>query len=298
MGQDAVSLGYCKVLADLTGVGHSAPQTNNAIPLVLPTRFRYLPVCRSPNERMRRQFAVKASVSTTQSPWHFKIGSWLTYLSGMKSVRALLFLFLAVLSQCIVAQRVNDTLAIAPSCGLLRELVYQSSQKKFAQIIDTDARSSQGRQTQGSWRFTNDVYGVTTLWPGSTKCRVMHYTEQNDTLLTESWQYIADFEKLPDALAAQMVYQKLNQQIIGCPYQPENGSSMLRFEPLPLSMLPPSLPDGFQQASLFELPVAEGPDRPGQVVMVMVGLEKWRAGFRVSLMVDYTKASIHKVLAQ
>jgi hypothetical protein len=63
-------------------------------------------------------------------------------------------------------------------------------------------------------------------------------------------------------------------------------------------MLPPSLPDGFQQASLFELPVAEGPDRPGQVVMVMVGLEKWRAGFRVSLMVDYTKASIHKVLAQ
>jgi hypothetical protein len=176
--------------------------------------------------------------------------------------------------------------SVARQCSLIREVVFQASQRAFAQLIDTEARGSYGKQTHGNWTFSNDVYGTRAAWPNSSKSQIMHYLEALDSTQTESWQYIADFDRLPDVLAAERVFQHLNLQILGCPYA-VGADTLLHFAPLPLSALPPSLPDGFETASLYQLSLPQ-PAPPAGELMVMVGKERRESHYRVSLIVDYT----------
>ena len=183
-----------------------------------------------------------------------------------------------------------DTLRVSRQCSLIRELVFQAWKQEFKAVIDIEGKGSHGYQTGANWKFSNEVYMASTVWPGSTKSRVMHYQEENDSVHINTWQYLADFENIENAVTAQQLYSQINLQIVGCPYE-VNDTSTLRFQPLPLSKVSPEMPTGIEIASLYELPIADKSKLLTETVMVMIGIEKLRINYRVSIIIEYSKVS-------
>ncbi len=204
--------------------------------------------------------------------------------------KQLLTLIIAVLLWQMIpvhAQRQSqlppDSNRVTRQCSLIRELISIGRQDHFASILDREIGSTRGYQPNGAWEFATTRYGSTMQWPGANRTYLENYNDKTDTGRSDTWQYIAEYTRIPDAIIASGMYAYLNQQIAGCQF-PLNDSIDIDFEPLPASMLPPDRPAMLETASLYNLPML-GLDSNSSI-HVMVGMEKRANSYNVSLIVE------------
>ena len=188
-------------------------------------------------------------------------------------------------SQLLTAQSQlpPDSNRVTHQCSLIRELITIGQQNHFSTIQDREIGSTRGYQPSGAWEFATIRYGSTMQWPGANRAYLENYNDKTDTGRSDTWQYIAEYNRIPNAAAATGIYAYLNKQIEGCHF-PLNDSTDIDFEPLPASMLPPDRPAMLETASLYNLPVL-GLDA-NSTIHVMVGMEKTANRYNVSLIVE------------
>jgi hypothetical protein len=176
-----------------------------------------------------------------------------------------------------------DSNRVTRQCSLIRELISIGHQQHFAPIVDREIGSTRGYQPSGAWEFATIRYGSTMQWPGANRTYLENYNDKTATGIANTWQYIAEYNRITSATAAIGIYNYLNKQIEGCRF-PLNDSTDIDFEPLPLSMLPPDRPAMLETASLYNLPRL-GLDA-NSTIHVMVGMEKRANSYNVSLIVE------------
>lgn len=207
-------------------------------------------------------------------------------------LRFLIIQLLAVMNFAAIAQvslGQNEAPVITRQCSAIRELVYQASQQQFKAILKETLKSSNGFQTDGSWQFSTTRYAVDLQWQEASACFVEHQHETTDSTITDTWQYVAEYRKIPDILESQRLFLQLNNQILGCPY-PLSDTLDQFFTPLPDSLLPLVRPPALEVASLYELKGLADTDQDGlSPIMLMVGMEKRPKDFLVSLMVEHKR---------
>lgn len=182
-----------------------------------------------------------------------------------------------------IAQLPPDSNRVTRQCSLIRELVSIGQQDHFASILDREIGSTRGYQPNGTWEFATIRYSSTMQWPGANRTYLENYSDKTAAGSQDTWQYIAEYNRIPSAAAAAGIYAYLNKQIEGCRFN-LNDSTDIDFEPLPLSMLPPDRPAMLETASLYNLPML-GLDS-NSTIHVMVGMEKRPNSYNVSLIVE------------
>lgn len=182
-----------------------------------------------------------------------------------------------------LSQLPSDSNRVTRQCSLIRELVSIGQQDHFASILDREIGSTRGYLPNGTWEFATIRYGSTMQWPGANRTYLENYNDKTDTGRRDTWQYIAEYNRISSAAAAAGIYAYLNKQIEGCRF-PLNDSIDIDFEPLPASMLPPDRPAMLETASLYNLPML-GLDS-NSTIHVMVGMEKRSNSYNVSLIVE------------
>lgn len=211
-------------------------------------------------------------------------------------MRGLIVLILLLLRLPLVAQlSMADTAVVTRQCSVIRELVYQAGENHFANILESQIRSSHGHQTVGSWKFATTRYNAAMQWGGATLCYIEHNAESTDSFSNETWQYIAEYSQISTVLDAERLYRQLNVQIKGCRY-PLNDSFDVDFIPLPPDQLPLERPAALEVASLYELPTAVTGSDTSAAINVMVGMEKRPKDYRVSLIVEYRSSKTFGIL--
>lgn len=183
-----------------------------------------------------------------------------------------------------------DSASVTRQCSAIRELVYQASNRHFEEITVSEARTSYGHQTIGTWKFATTRYNVNFQWTDASTCYLEHNEESTDSFRNDTWQYIAEYKGLQNVLDAERIFRQLNTQIEGCRY-PLTDSMDVDFIPLPLDKLPPERPTALQIASVYELPMVDFSPKEPSPVNVMVGMEKRQKDYRVSLIVEYKRES-------
>lgn len=182
------------------------------------------------------------------------------------------------------AQQTNVDI-VTRQCSAIRELVYAAATSKFETIRGEQLRGSSGYQKQGSWQFSTTRYFTSIAWQGANNSYLEHYEESTDSTRQETWQYIAEYNRIYNVLDAQKLFTELNNEIEGCPY-PLNDSTDIAFVPLPPNRLPVDRPSSLEIAKLYELPLPNNSDSTLGAIMVMVGMEKRQKDYRVSLIVE------------
>ena len=167
-------------------------------------------------------------------------------------------------------------------CSALREIVYQSGQQAFKNILDTRLRGSSGYQVNGAWTFSNEHYSTTLPWTGAANTLIEHSTDSRDSTETESWQYIATFASTPYRTVAVKLYEQVVDQINDC-LLPLNDSISVNLQPIDPDDLPANKPDNLTDAYLFVFPREANASKE---TSIMVGLERVRRGYQVLLMVE------------
>lgn len=165
----------------------------------------------------------------------------------------------------------SDTVRVSKQCSLIRELVTIGLEKHFATIQLQQTGSTYGYMPNGAWEFATLRYDADLKWPGANRSYLENYTDKTLAAETVSWQYVAEYNRLPNAAVAQRMYTYLNRQIEGCQF-PINDSIQVDFEPLPSDSLPKDRPAMLETASLYGLPSLEKPTASS--IHVMVGMEK------------------------
>lgn len=193
--------------------------------------------------------------------------------------RGLLLVFSVMICANIFAQ--TDT-AYARQCSALREIVYQSSQDAFKNILDTRLRGSSGYQVNGAWTFSNEHYSTTLPWEGAASTLIEHSTDSRDSTETESWQYLATFASTPYRTVATKLYEQVVSQINDC-VLPLTDSISVNLQPIDPIDLPANKPDNLTDAYLFVFPKEAAATKE---TSIMVGLERVRNGYKVMLMVE------------
>ena len=202
----------------------------------------------------------------------------------MKSaVRFSLFLCFIYLQQNLAAQRLPDTVRVSKQCSLIRELVTIGMEKHFAPIQLNQIGSTHGYMPNGTWEFATLRYDADLKWPGASRSYLENYTDRSPGIQSDTWQYIAEFTRLPNSLAATSMYLYLNRQIEGCSFS-LNDSTEVDFRSLPTDSLPADRPAALETASIYGLPTLEKPT--ASTIHVMVGMEKRTNGYNVSLIVE------------
>lgn len=211
-------------------------------------------------------------------------------------MRSIIIIFLPLLLPCVLqAQLLTDTSSVTRQCSAIRELVYQATNRQFEDITESEAKTSYGRQTVGTWQFSTTRYNATFQWADASKCYIEYNEESTDSFKNETWQYIAEYSRLTNVIEAERLYRQLNIQIGGCRY-PLTDSVEVDFIPLPLDRLPPERPAALEVASVYELPTTETSSNNQSPINVMVGMEKRQKDYRVSLIVEYRKeAGVRKL---
>lgn len=171
---------------------------------------------------------------------------------------------------------------ISRQCAALREIVYQSHHKSFDAIIDRPLRTSHGFQPNGIWKFSTERFSTTMNWVGATSTVIEHATDERDTTFTENWQYIAAFEPMTEQVKAADFIKALLLQVDGCPL-PLNDTVLLALKQVDPRYLPPTRPDEWAEAFLFDVPAAA--DGPAQT-SIMFGLERAVGGLRPVLIIE------------
>jgi hypothetical protein len=195
----------------------------------------------------------------------------------------ILLVYLPVFS---AAQWGIDTGKVTRQCSAIRELVYQAINQQFKEIIESESRSSYGHQTMGSWKFSTTRYNVNFQWTDASICYLEHSQESTDSFKHDTWQYIAEYRGIKNVLDAEKMYRQLNAQIEGCKY-PLSDSVEVNFIPLPIDKLPPERPAALEIASVYELPAYSVSEALPSPINVMVGMERRKQDFRVSLIVEF-----------
>ena len=204
-------------------------------------------------------------------------------------MRSIIIIFLPLLLPVVLqAQLLTDTSSVTRQCSAIRELVYQATNRQFEDITESEAKTSYGHQTLGTWQFSTTRYNANFQWADASKCYIEYNEESTDSFKNQTWQYIAEYSRLPNVIEAERLYRQLNIQIGGCRY-PLTDSVEVDFIPLPLDRLPPERPAALEVASMYELPTAEALAKNQSPINVMVGMEKRQKDYRVSLIVEYRK---------
>lgn len=182
------------------------------------------------------------------------------------------YLFFLLTTHGAIGQRLpEDTVRVTRQCSLIRELVTMGLEKHFAPIQLNQTGSTYGYRPNGTWEFATLRYDAELKWPGANRSYLENYTDKTLTAETSTWQYIAEYSHLPNALIAGSMYTYLNRQITGCSF-PLNDSMEINFEPLPADSLPADRPAMLETASLYGLPDLQA--NPASTIHVMVGMEK------------------------
>lgn len=205
-------------------------------------------------------------------------------------MRSILIAILPVLLPLLLPAQptTSDSVSVTRQCSAIRELVYQASNRHFEEITESEARTSYGHQTIGTWKFATTRYNVNFQWADASVCFIEHNEESTDSFRNDTWQYIAEYKGLQNVLDAERLFRQLNTQIEGCRY-PLTDSVEVNFIALPLDKLPPERPAALQIASVYELPLVDFSPKAPSPVNVMVGMEKRQKDYRVSLIVEYKR---------
>jgi hypothetical protein len=190
-------------------------------------------------------------------------------------------------SGCLFSRQ--DT-AMARQCSALREIIYQANHSRFKNLMDQRTRHSEGYQPNGKWTFSHEQFSTHLPWANAAKTYIEHATDDRDTLFTETWQYIALFNPMADALNASRYFQLLVTQLNGCPL-PIADTAFISLLPVAPDALPPNKPDNLIDAYLFDLPAVFGEDRAANI---MLGLEKVKQGYRPVLMIEWMEEKRRK----
>lgn len=167
-------------------------------------------------------------------------------------------------------------------CSALREIVYQSSQHAFRNILDTRLGGSSGYQVNGKWTFSHEHFSTRLAWTGAANTIIEHATDSRDSSQTESWQYIAAFQPIADPGNASRFYQQVVAQIDEC-ILPLNDSISIHLRPISPEELPATKPDNLLDAYLYTLPRMT--NEQGETT-IMIGLERLKRGYQVLLMIE------------
>jgi hypothetical protein len=183
-------------------------------------------------------------------------------------------------------------LKVTKQCSIIREILHSAKNQQFKNIIGDQLKASQGYSTGDRWRFATTRYNSVIKWDDATRYYIENYKEWNDTSILESWQYIADIENIPDYLSAQKLLKNFDFQIGGCLYD-ETDSTTIPLRTLPLDSLPLACPPELQIANLYALPIIDTSIQKRHTINVMTGIEKTGKTYRVSLIIDDTRASLN-----
>jgi hypothetical protein len=176
----------------------------------------------------------------------------------------------------------QKTPSLPRQCGTIREIIYQSKQNNFANIIDQRLRSSSGYQTNGQWTFSNERYSTSMVWPGAVITVIEHATDERDSSYMENWQYIATFEAMPDRNSAADFFDKVVYQIDDC-VLPLSDSVTVNLRTVDPQDLSPNMPAELAAAYVYILPDAPALRRE---TSIMVGLERAKGGLRPLIIVE------------
>ena len=191
-----------------------------------------------------------------------------------------------LLMQTMLHAQEANTDVITRQCSAIRELVYAGMHQQFSDIRMNETRTSNGYTKSGNWEFATTRYQTKLLWADATVSYIEHNEEKLDSIKTNNWQYIAEYSNIPNLIEADKLYRYLNGQITGCSY-PLSDTDEINFRPLPADRLPPDRPSALEIASLYDLPLHEkNPLNLPPPISIMVGMEKHRNSYRVSLIVE------------
>ncbi|MEO7312687.1 MAG: hypothetical protein ABIX01_20040 [Chitinophagaceae bacterium] len=181
----------------------------------------------------------------------------------------------------------QDTMQVVTrQCSAIRELVYAGTHEQFELIRVDETRTSSGYTKSGNWEFSTTRYQTKLPWADATTSYIEHSEEKMDSMLTHNWQYIAEYSNVPNLVEAEKLYRYLNGQISGCRY-PISDTAEINFRPLPAEKLPKERPAALETASLYDLPFNSlDPTRLPPPISVMVGMEKRKNSYRISLIVE------------
>lgn len=183
---------------------------------------------------------------------------------------------------CVNISPAQQDTVYPKQCSALREIVYQSGQQAFKNILDTRLRGSSGYQVNGAWTFSNEHYSTTLPWMGAANTLIEHSTDSRYSTATESWQYIATFASSPYKTMAVKWYEQVVDQINDC-LLPLNDSISVNLKPIDPEELPANKPDNLTDAYLFVVPKEANATKE---TSIMVALERVRRGYQVLLIVE------------
>ena len=191
---------------------------------------------------------------------------------------------------CLLLQKVLDaqdtTGVVTRQCSAIRELVYAGMHHQFQLIRMDETRTSNGFTKSGSWEFATTRYQTKLPWADATTSYIEHNEEKIDSIITNNWQYIAEYSNIPNLLEADRLYRYLNSQITGCSF-PISDTVEINFRALPQDKLPKERPAALEIASLYDLPFnAADPAGLPPPISIMVGMEKRKNSYRISLIVE------------
>lgn len=167
-------------------------------------------------------------------------------------------------------------------CSKLREITYQALYRQFADVLDKEQRSSNGYSTNGQWKFTTTRYDTWMLWEGALSSSIEHYVDERDSIIIDSWQYLADFGTVTDTAKANTIFSAIRSQVEGC-ILPVADSLPLLLQPAEPDALPITMPENLAEAMVYSLP---DENTPGREVLLMVALEKTKRGIRPMLIIE------------
>lgn len=200
----------------------------------------------------------------------------------MKKIASILIWLL--LQNELAAQ--DTTGVVTRQCSAIRELVYAGMHHQFELIRMDETRTSNGFTKSGNWEFATTRYQTKLPWTDATTSYIEHNEEKMDSMITNNWQYIAEYSNIPNLLEADRLYRYLNSQIAGCSF-PISDSVEINFRALPQDKLPKERPAALEIASLYDLPFnAADPAGLPPPISIMVGMEKRKNSYRISLIVE------------
>ena len=175
---------------------------------------------------------------------------------------------------------------VTRQCSAIRELVYTGMNEQFESVRLEETRTSNGYTRSGNWEFATTRYQTNLAWADATKSYIEHNDEKLDSTHSSSWQYIAEYSNIPNLVEADKLFRYLNGQITGCSF-PISDTATINFRPLPPDKLPKDRPSSLEIASLYDLP--PNPKNPKDLpppISIMVGMEKRKDSYRVSLIIE------------
>ena len=180
----------------------------------------------------------------------------------------------------------DSTTVVTRQCSAIRELVYTGTHQQFELIRLDETRTSSGFTKSGNWEFATTRYQTKLPWADATISYIEHSEEKMDSTITNNWQYIAEYSNIPSLVEADKLFRYLNGQITGCTY-PISDTTTIKFRPLPADKLPKERPAALEIATLYDLPFdITDPAHKPPPISVMVGMEKRKDRYRVSLIVE------------